>query len=132
MRLIFFEMSAGTYTGEMSEFNFLTPQFLVSNRIVLHYFHYRNDHKILIVYTSCFHSGISNLVVEEIAIISEKGTPPQGFSLISKTVDTEQKPWRKRQLCYKLSDRQNTRRAVTDIIVCSRLKKAPEGFTLVG
>lgn len=71
-------------------------------------------------------------MVEEILIINEKSVPPQGFSLISRTADTDQKAWRKKQLCYKLGDRQNAKRAVTDIIVCSRLKKAPEGFTLVG
>jgi len=45
---------------------------------------------------------------------------------------TDQKAWRKRQLCYKLGRREQVTCAVTDIIIMGRLKKAPTGFTLAG
>lgn len=76
--------------------------------------------------------GLPNFVVQEITILNEKSLPPEGFSLLNRTADTEQKAWRKRQLCYRLAKGVRGVRAITDIIVCSRLKKAPEGFTLAG
>lgn len=45
---------------------------------------------------------------------------------------TEQRAWRKRQLCYRLSERSSVFLAITDIIVMSKAKKAPEGFTMAG
>jgi len=45
---------------------------------------------------------------------------------------TEQKAWRKRQLCYRLTERSSVFLAVTDIIILSKAKKAPDGFTLAG
>ncbi|XP_069697758.1 multivesicular body subunit 12B [Periplaneta americana] len=76
--------------------------------------------------------GISDYIVESIAIINEKEVPPDGFALITRTADTEQKAWRKRQLCYRLARRSQAACAVTDIIVLGRLKKAPNGFSLAG
>ena len=43
-----------------------------------------------------------------------------------------QKAWRKKQLCYKFAHVTSSSTAVTDIIVLSRMKKAPEEFTLSG
>ncbi|KAI8115350.1 Multivesicular body subunit 12A [Lucilia cuprina] len=65
-------------------------------------------------------------------VIAEKVAPPKEFSLLSRTADTEQKAWRKRQIAYKLSKRGTVTQAVTDIILCSKLKIAPEGFKLAG
>lgn len=78
--------------------------------------------------------GLPDFVVQDIAIVSEKGVPPEGYSLLLRTADTEQKAWRKRQLCYRLVNTRSGRvsQAVTDIIVCNRLKKAPDGFTFAG
>lgn len=76
--------------------------------------------------------GIPNFVVQEILVFSEKSIPPTGCSILTKTADTEQKAWRKKQLGYKLVNKNLTRTAITDIIVCSRLKKAPEGFQFAG
>lgn len=45
---------------------------------------------------------------------------------------TEQKAWRKKQLCYKVRHKDLCSVAVTDIIICSRIKKAPPGFTYAG
>uniref|UniRef100_A0A1B0C0F1 Multivesicular body subunit 12A n=1 Tax=Glossina palpalis gambiensis TaxID=67801 RepID=A0A1B0C0F1_9MUSC len=65
-------------------------------------------------------------------VIAEKTTPPKGFSLLSRTADSEQKAWRKRQLSYKLSKRGIATQAITDIILCSKLKIAPQGFKMAG
>lgn len=65
-------------------------------------------------------------------MFNEKSIPPVGCSIIEKTVDTEQKAWRKKQLGYKLINRKFTTTAITDIIVCGKLKKAPQGFQLAG
>lgn len=46
--------------------------------------------------------------------------------------DIDQKACRKRQLCYKLIRKSQASYAITDIILLSRTKKAPEGFNLVG
>lgn len=76
--------------------------------------------------------GLPNYVVQEIAILGDKELPPEGFSLLHRTADSEQKAWRKRQIVYRLTHIKNTTQAITDIIVCSRLKQAPTGFTLAG
>ncbi|KAK9884660.1 hypothetical protein WA026_007503 [Henosepilachna vigintioctopunctata] len=76
--------------------------------------------------------GLPNFVVSELLVINEKDFPPAGFSLLNRTSDSEQKAWKKKQLCYRLVNLKNTKSAVTDIIICSRLKKAPEGFIFAG
>lgn len=76
--------------------------------------------------------GLPEYVLETLKIISEKDSPPQEFSLLSRTADTEQKAWRKKQIAYKLSKRGNVTNAITDIILCSKLKSAPEGFKFAG
>lgn len=58
--------------------------------------------------------------------------PPKEFSLLSRTADTDQKAWRKRQIAYKLSKRSTVVQAVTDVILCSKQKIAPDGFKLAG
>jgi len=45
---------------------------------------------------------------------------------------TDQKAWRKRQLCYKLARREQATSAVTDIIIMGRSKRAPMGFSFAG
>ena len=75
--------------------------------------------------------GLHGHIVEEILIVNDK-IPPKGYCLLNRTVDTEQKAWRKKQLCYRLVPRKQAILAVTDIIICSRLKRAPEGFSLAG
>ncbi|XP_050424880.1 multivesicular body subunit 12B [Adelges cooleyi] len=76
--------------------------------------------------------GISDYIVVNIVLINEKEGPPDGYCLISRTIDNDQKAWRKRQLCYKLSRRNLASHAITDIILLSRSKKAPDGFNYVG
>lgn len=48
-----------------------------------------------------------------------------------------QKAWRKKQLCYKIKNKDLCSKAVTDIIICSRIvhkasKMAPNGFAAAG
>lgn len=74
--------------------------------------------------------GLQDFVVQELLILNEKAVPPYGYSLINKTVDSDQKAWRKKQICYKLAKRRFIKEAVTDIIICK--SKAPEGFSLAG
>lgn len=76
--------------------------------------------------------GPSGFVIDSICIISERDTIPNGFVLLSKTYGSEQKAWRKRQLCYRLSERNSVFLAITDVIILSKAKKAPEGFTMAG
>ncbi|XP_044595036.1 multivesicular body subunit 12A isoform X1 [Cotesia glomerata] len=76
--------------------------------------------------------GVPNYVVQEITVINERELPKDGFSMIPQTLDTDQKAWRKKQVCYKLQNKDLCSVAVTDIIVCSRIKKAPSGFTYAG
>ncbi|KAG5884402.1 hypothetical protein JTB14_007000 [Gonioctena quinquepunctata] len=76
--------------------------------------------------------GLPNFVVQEILVLGDKANPPQGFSLLNKTADSEQKAWKKKQICYRLVNKKEIRTAVTDIIICSRLRKAPVGFSFAG
>uniref|UniRef100_T1PKZ4 Multivesicular body subunit 12A n=1 Tax=Musca domestica TaxID=7370 RepID=T1PKZ4_MUSDO len=76
--------------------------------------------------------GLPEYVVETLKVIAEKIAPPKEFSLLSRTADSDQKAWRKRQIAYKLSKRGTVTHAVTDIILCSKLKIAPDGFKLAG
>lgn len=52
--------------------------------------------------------------------------------MLSRTADSEHKAWRKRQIAYKLAKRGSVTHAVTDVILCSKLKAAPDGFKLAG
>ncbi|XP_045467495.1 multivesicular body subunit 12B [Harmonia axyridis] len=76
--------------------------------------------------------GLPNFVINDLQVSNEKDFPPIGYSLLNRTTDTEHKAWRKKQLTYRLVNLKNCKVAITDIIVCSRLKKAPEGFDFAG
>lgn len=62
----------------------------------------------------------------------ERELPGEGFSILTRTADSEHKAWRKRQICYRLAKRGSVTQAVTDVILCSKTKMAPEGFSLAG
>lgn len=70
--------------------------------------------------------------MEAVKIIGEKDTPPQGFSTLQRTVDTEIKAWRKKQIVYKLSPRESVKEVVTDVILCSKSKYAPQEYVSAG
>lgn len=71
-------------------------------------------------------------VLHDYRVCGEREAPGEGFSLLTRTADSEQKAWRKKQIAYKLSKRGRVTQAVTDVILCAKLKVAPEGFTLAG
>ncbi|KAK6640808.1 hypothetical protein RUM44_012505 [Polyplax serrata] len=77
-------------------------------------------------------AGIQDYAIESICIINEKEMAPQNYKTIPRTIDSEQKAWRKKQLCYKFAQVSKSPTSITDIIVLSRMKKAPEGFMLSG
>lgn len=82
----------------------------------------------------CFYSllFLSLSLSREHRVCNERELPGEGFSILTRTADTEHKAWRKKQICYKLAKRGSVTKAVTDVILCSKIKTAPEGFTLAG
>uniref|UniRef100_A0A6M2DMW2 Multivesicular body subunit 12A n=1 Tax=Xenopsylla cheopis TaxID=163159 RepID=A0A6M2DMW2_XENCH len=74
----------------------------------------------------------ADYVVDKIGIIGEKDSLPDGFTQLTKTEDSKQKAWRKKQLCYRLVKFENAKEVLTDVILCSRSKRPPDGFTLAG
>ncbi|XP_076056822.1 multivesicular body subunit 12-like Mvb12 [Oratosquilla oratoria] len=76
--------------------------------------------------------GYMGYIVENILIINDRDCRPTGFTIIEQTQDTGQKAFKKKQICYKAVPRHMASQSVTDIIILSRSKVAPEGFTLVG
>ncbi|CAL7946944.1 unnamed protein product [Xylocopa violacea] len=67
--------------------------------------------------------GLPQCVVEDIIVINERDTPPLEYIMISNTIDSKQKAWRKKQLCYKIRKKELCSKAVTDIIICSSIHK---------
>lgn len=65
-------------------------------------------------------------------VCGERELPGEGFSILTRTADSEHKAWRRRQICYRLAKRGSVKEAVTDIILCSKMKTAPDGFTMAG
>lgn len=65
-------------------------------------------------------------------VCGERELPGEGFSILTRTADSEHKAWRKKQICYRLAKRGSVTNAVTDVILCSKTKTAPDGFTLAG
>uniref|UniRef100_A0A336LHS6 Multivesicular body subunit 12A n=1 Tax=Culicoides sonorensis TaxID=179676 RepID=A0A336LHS6_CULSO len=72
-------------------------------------------------------------VIETLKVIGEKETiAGGGFSMLTRTMDTEQKAWRKRQVAYKIAQKSSVQQAVTDIILCSKSKNPPGGWISAG
>lgn len=76
--------------------------------------------------------GSTDHFVETVKIIGEKETPPPGFSTLQKTVDSDQRAWRKKQIVYKLTGRDKIKEVVTDVILCSKSKYAPQDYVSAG
>uniref|UniRef100_A0A2M4CJD2 MABP domain-containing protein n=1 Tax=Anopheles darlingi TaxID=43151 RepID=A0A2M4CJD2_ANODA len=78
--------------------------------------------------------GLPDYVVSKVKVINEKESVPEGFSQLTRTSDTEQKAWRKKQLVYQLTRVEigSTVQCITDILLCSRFRNAPQGFTMAG
>lgn len=76
--------------------------------------------------------GLPDYILETLKVIGDKESLPEGFSQLTRTADSEQKAWRKKQIVYRLAKKGVAKQAITDIILCSRLRQAPEGFSLAG
>lgn len=80
-------------------------------------------------------SDISLFKMTGILISNVGEITPSGYSLVSITSDTNKPAWRRKQLCCMLTIDPKvikTQPLLTDIIICSRLKKAPLGFQYAG
>lgn len=78
--------------------------------------------------------GRPEYVISAIQIIPDKEMPPEGFSLIQHTVDTNQKAMRKKQLCYALGHYRSNVDSIVEIAIFSKLstKDIVNGFCSVG
>lgn len=76
--------------------------------------------------------GVDGYIVENISVINEKELPPDGFCLIARTIDSELKAWRKRQICYRLTRRSLAKTCISDIILQAKSKKPLEGYVSAG
>uniref|UniRef100_A0A8D9EID4 Multivesicular body subunit 12A n=1 Tax=Cacopsylla melanoneura TaxID=428564 RepID=A0A8D9EID4_9HEMI len=76
--------------------------------------------------------GIPDYIVENICIINEKETPPDGYCLIARTIDSDQRAWRKRQICYRLTKRSLAKSCISHISFQAKSKKPLEGYCSAG
>ena len=77
--------------------------------------------------------GLPNFVLEKMKIINaSEHLASDGFISIKNTADTNQKAWRKKQIVYKLTKTENIVDCITDIVVLTKFKGAPEGYTYLG
>ncbi|XP_050701179.1 multivesicular body subunit 12B-like [Eriocheir sinensis] len=76
--------------------------------------------------------GYMGYVVEQLAIVNDRDSRPTGYTIVEQTFDTSQKAFKKKQLCFKQVPQSMASQTITDIIILSRSKMAPEGFSLVG
>lgn len=77
--------------------------------------------------------GPPDCIIETLKIVNEKEiTHHPGYSLIPRTFDSNKKSFRKKHIIYKLTKRGTIAEAITDVILCSRSKFAPDGFHLAG
>lgn len=76
--------------------------------------------------------GKLNNVLADICILNEKEAPYQGFSLIDKTQDTGEPALKKKTISVKMVPRSSAQDAVCDVIILSKNKRAPAGYTLIG
>lgn len=88
--------------------------------------HLQTEASLAIIHIYCFRLSL------DFRVCGERELPGEGFSILTRTADTEHKAWRKRQICYRLAKRGSVKQAVTDIILCSKMKTAPDGFTMAG
>jgi len=76
--------------------------------------------------------GKANFVIENIKVVNDKETPPEGFTLVSHVHNSDQKALKKKLLFIKLVPLETAKQAVTDVIVLSKSKRAPKGFQSAG
>jgi len=71
-------------------------------------------------------------VVQAIQILHDRELPAEGFSLIQQTVDSSQKVFKKKQMCFKLANMRSNCDSVVEIVAFSKLKSPPDGFEHIG
>lgn len=71
-------------------------------------------------------------IVESILILHDKEFPPEGYSIIASTSDTNTKAFKKKQICYKLTPFKSNSDSIVDVIILSKLKNPPDGYDHVG
>lgn len=76
--------------------------------------------------------GVGGHVVEDVAIMGERDMPPDNHTLIPHTTDTGSRAWKKKQLVYKVTPMETAIRFIVDVVVLSRQKSNPDGFSLLG
>ncbi|XP_062307732.1 multivesicular body subunit 12Bb isoform X1 [Osmerus eperlanus] len=82
----------------------------------------------------CFSTGNSQTanVVVDMRLIDLKDTLPEGFTLLSETLDTQEIALRKNRLCVKLCPRGDAQTAVCDMVIISKAKHTPADYTCIG
>jgi len=76
--------------------------------------------------------GKPDHIIEDLKIIHERDLPPQGFSVLQHTSDTNQKSFKKKLLCYKPTHFRQNVDSVVDVVVLSKLKSPPDGYQHIG
>lgn len=73
-------------------------------------------------------------VLESLLILPDKEFPPEGYSIISNTSDSNSKAFKKKQLCYRLTPFKSQADSIVDVIILSKLKGAsgPDSYESVG
>jgi ESCRT-I complex subunit MVB12 len=76
---------------------------------------------------SCMKEVLGDLVIQ-----NDREMPPPGFRLLEKTIDTCEKATNKKQICIKMIPVSATTDAISEIIILSKSKRAPAGYTSAG
>jgi ESCRT-I complex subunit MVB12 len=72
-------------------------------------------------------------VISAIQILHDRELPPEGFSLIQQTVDSSQKAFKKKQLCFKLANIRSNCESIVEMVAYSKLKHPlPDSFEHIG
>uniref|UniRef100_A0A914W046 MABP domain-containing protein n=1 Tax=Plectus sambesii TaxID=2011161 RepID=A0A914W046_9BILA len=71
-------------------------------------------------------------VVADVCVVADREVVPSGFVPIELTDDTREKALRKKQLCVRYVPRDTAVDAVCDLIILTRQKKPPNGYSMAG
>ncbi|XP_064616012.1 multivesicular body subunit 12B-like [Liolophura sinensis] len=71
-------------------------------------------------------------ILVDITVINEKDPVPAGYACQEYTQDTREKAMKKKQLCLRWMNISLTQDAISEIMLMSRGRRTPAGFTLVG
>ncbi|KAI6183326.1 hypothetical protein M3Y97_00477400 [Aphelenchoides bicaudatus] len=71
-------------------------------------------------------------IITDLAIINEKEAVPTNFVCIDYTADTKERALKKKFICVRFTQRNDAIDALTDVIVLSKNKRPPKGYTSAG